>query len=213
MDPVLFCNSLVTTLDHRHTPSELPFVLYPFQTELLRGLCTNISTGRDTLVEKSRDMGVTWTVLVALLWYWLYIPNFNALIGSRKETEVDHKGNVDTHFERMRFILRRLPEVFKARQLPWYDERKHAGYMTLKNPATGAQITGESTNAAFSRQGRYNCCWVDEYAVIDPSLQSEIWKGMGDSTPCRIVTSTPMGAGNKFHQLRQGCRRWAKMTV
>ena len=158
-------------------------------------------------------MGATWTILVALLWHWIFVPNFNALIGSRKEDEVDKKGDVDTHFERMRCILRRLPAEFKARQLPWYDERKHAGYMTLKNPKTGAQITGESTNSAFSRQGRYNCCWVDEFAVIDPALQNEIWKAMGDSTPCRIVSSTPMGAGNKFHQLRQGCKKWAKMTA
>ena len=30
----------------------------------------------------------------------------------------------------------------------------------------------------------------------------EAWTATGDSTPCRVVVSTPKGTGNKFWQLR-----------
>lgn len=204
-DPALFCNAFCYTLDHRQAQSVLPFVLWPYQMRLMRDLQTCIATGEDMLIEKSRDMGCTWVVLVCLLWHWIYVPDFNAIIGSRKEDEVDKKGDIDTHFERMRFVIRHFPPAYFQAQLPWFEER-HAGYMALQNASNGAQIVGESTNSSFSRQGRYNVCWVDEFAVIDDRLQDEIWVAMGDSSPCRIVSSTPKGAGNRFAKLAAAAR-------
>jgi hypothetical protein len=204
-DPVLFCNAFCYTLDHRQAQSVLPFVLWPYQMQLMQDLQACIATGEDMLIEKSRDMGCTWVVLVCLLWHWLYVPDFNAIIGSRKEDEVDKKGDIDTHFERMRFVIRHFPPAYAAAQIPWFEER-HAGYMALQNPSNGAQIVGESTNSSFSRQGRYNVCWIDEFAVIDDRLQREIWVACGDSSPCRIVSSTPKGAGNMFAQLAAAAR-------
>ena len=204
-DPVLFCNIFCYTLDHRQTQSVLPFVLWPYQADLMKDLVECIATGEDMLIEKSRDMGCTWVVLVCLLWHWIYVPDFNAIIGSRKEDEVDKKGDVDTHFERMRFVIRHFPPAYAAAQLPWFEER-HAGYMALQNQSNGAQIVGESTNSSFSRQGRYNVCFLDEFAVIDDRLQREIWVATGDASPCRILCSTPKGAGNMFAQLAAAAR-------
>lgn len=199
--PVLWTNAFVMTLDPRQAQSVLPFVLWPYQVELMRTLTECIAAGEDVLIEKSRDMGATWVILATLVWHWLYLPDFTAIIGSRKEDEVDKRGDLSTHFERMRFLLRKLPDEYKARQLGWYDEKQHGTFMMLRNPATGSQITGESTNSSFSRQGRYTCAFLDEFAVIDPNLQEEIWTATGDSTPCRIVCSTPFGAANKFARL------------
>lgn len=200
-DPVLWCNTFVMTLDPRRTQSVIPFVLWPYQMRLMETLQRCIAKGEDILIEKSRDMGATWVILATLLWHWIYVPDFTVIIGSRKEDEVDKRGDLSTHFERMRFVLRKLPEAYLERQLGWYDEKGHAGYMMLRNPATGSQITGESTNSSFSRQGRYTCAFLDEFAVIEPNLQDEIWVATGDSTPCRIVCSTPFGAANRFARL------------
>lgn len=205
-DPVLWCNAFVMTLDPRRAQSVIPFVLWPYQMRLMETLTKCIADGEDILIEKSRDMGATWVILATLVWHWIYFADFTVIIGSRKEDEVDKRGDLSTHFERMRFLLRKLPDEYKARQLSWYDEKHHAGYMMLRNPATGSQITGESTNSSFSRQGRYTCAFLDEFAVIDPSLQDEIWTATGDSTPCRIVCSTPFGAANKFARLAAAAR-------
>ena len=201
LDPVAWCNALAMTLDPRRAESVIPFVLWPYQVAVMESLQRCIAAGEDVLIEKSRDMGLTWIILATLLWHWIYVQDFTALIGSRKENEVDQRGNMGTHFERMRFMLRKLPDAYKGRQLAWYDERKHANYMALQNQATGAQITGESTNASFSRQGRYTAVFLDEFAVIDSNLQDEIWVATGDATPCRIVCSTPFGAANRFARL------------
>lgn len=205
-DPVLWTNTFVMTLDPRRAQSLLPFVLWGYQQRLMETLTRCIGKGEDVLIEKSRDMGATWVILATLMWHWIYMADFTVIIGSRKEDEVDKRGDLSTHFERMRFVLRKFPEAYLERQLDWYDEKQHAGYMMLRNPVTGSQITGESTNSSFSRQGRYTCAFLDEFAVIDPNLQEEIWTATGDSTPCRIVCSTPFGAANKFARLAAAAR-------
>lgn len=205
-DPVLWCNAFVMTLDPRRAQSVIPFVLWPYQMRLMETLTKCIADGEDILIEKSRDMGASWVILATLVWHWLYIPDFTALIGSRKENEVDQRGNMATHFERMRFLLRKLPAAYQERQLSWFDEKQNATFMMLSNPITGAQITGESTNSSFSRQGRYTAIFLDEMAVIEPNLQKEIWIGTGDASPCRIVCSTPYGAANTFARLAAAAR-------
>lgn len=205
-NPVLWCNAFVMTLDPRQAESIVPFVLWQYQVELMRTLTTCIAEGEDVLIEKSRDMGATWVILATLVWHWLYMADFTCIIGSRKEDEVDKRGDLSTHFERMRFLLRKLPEAYKARQLGGYDERSHASFMMLRNPIIGSQITGESTTGSFSRQGRYTVVFLDEFGVIDPTLQEEIWTATGDASPCRIVCSTPFGAANKFARLAAAAR-------
>lgn len=200
-DPTVWCNAFVMTLDPRRAQSVIPLVLWPYQIRLMKTLTKCIADGEDILIEKSRDMGATWVILATLVWHWIYFADFTVIIGSRKEDEVDKRGDLSTHFERMRFLLRKLPDEYKARQLSWYDEKHHANYMHLQNPAMGSQITGESTNSSFSRQGRYTCVFLDEFAVIEPNLQREIWTATGDSSPCRIVCSTPYGAANTFARL------------
>lgn len=203
-DPCFFFDSAVWTYDPRAPKAELPFVLWPFQRGTVRWMQECILDGRDFLVDKSRDMGATWMVLGLLLFNWLFNENFNALIGSWKEEYVDRRGDKNTHFERLRFMIRRLP--MRLRQIALIDHgytpSKHALYMRLVNPKNGSQVTGESTNPNFGRSARFNFVWLDEMARIDDALQREIWLGLADQTPCRAATSTPRGRANHFAKLR-----------
>lgn len=184
------------TYDPRKTPSEIPFVPYDYQETYILELNNDIKNGVSQGTEKSRDMGVTWMILGVFLYRWLvYSENF--LVGSRKEELVDTIGDMDSHFERLRFMLERLPDWLL--QAFGYS-RKNQGYMKIFK-ASGASITGESMNEDFSRQGRYNAILLDEFAFVDSP--ETIWRACGDSAPCKLPVSTPNGTNNFFYHLRK----------
>lgn len=68
-----------------------PFILFDYQKEAIVSLVEHIENGADLLIEKSREMGVTWLIVYVSLWYWLFRPGTNILLGSYKEMLVDDK--------------------------------------------------------------------------------------------------------------------------
>jgi hypothetical protein len=184
-------------------------VLWGYQRDAVRWMQENILEPKDFLLDKSRDMGATWMMLGLILYNFLFTDNFNALIGSWKEEYVDKRGDKNTHFERLRFMIRRLPtrlyyELLNIKRPGGFVWREHSSFMRLVNPVNGSQVMGESTNANFGRAGRNNLVWLDEMARIENNMQKEIWMGLADLTPCRVATSTPNGRANHFARLRFG---------
>lgn len=175
----------------------LPFMLYPYQEEFVLDLVESINKGEDVLVEKSRDMGVTWLVVTVLLWFFLQDTAGNDfLLGSRKLEFVDKRGSQDTLFEKFRYNLNEC--YFKP---DGYNPNFNDNVNLITNPATGSFIRGESNNANFGTSGRYKASLMDEFSKW-LETDADAWTSMGDSTPCRIPVSTPWGIGRKFAQLR-----------
>lgn len=178
---------------------ELPFILFDFQKKAVLKLCDALDKGYDVLVEKSRDMGVSWLAISVFFYYWWRNEKGNDfLLGSRKFEYVDKKGATDTLFEKFRYNLYRLqqsmfPEGFEA------NKNDNVGLIT--NPSNGNYVRGEANNANFATSGRYKGILVDEYAKWEETDEAA-WTSMGDSSPCRIAVSTPWGIGRKFAKLR-----------
>ena len=153
----------------------------------------------DLVIVKSRDMGATWVTLGLILWYWLFSPNFMAHLGSRKLELVDTFGDKSTLFERLRLMLewidKATPGIVPA---GW---RKVSGSCRIVNPRNGSVITGEATVSSFARQGRFNLIFCDEFAMVEPRLQDEIWIGTADAAPCRLFVSTANFIDNRFGQI------------
>ena len=203
-DPLFAFNAFLYTYDPRKRPfHNQPFATWEYEDELILELTEAIKNGEDRLVEKSRDMGITWTVLGVFLWHWLD-PRGGAdfLVGSRIEDYVDKKGDPRTHFERLRYMFYKLPGWLRPKG---YRPRQADNYMKLVNPESGAAITGESNNANFSTQGRYAAILFDEFAKWE-STDERAWTAAGDATPCRIPVSTPFGAGGQYYNLVSGGR-------
>lgn len=194
-DVAFFCNVFCHTYDPRPTAPmpEMPFLLYPFQVDFLRRIDKAAADLDDLLVEKSRDMGVTWCVMVYCLHGWLFRRGFQALLGSRKQDLVDD-GTFDSHFGKLEFMLRRLPGYL----LPsGFSFDKHRMKLRLKNPnkadatVRGNAIKGESANAEFARQGRYTLVFVDEAAFWFDFQKA--WRAAASTTKTRVGVSTPNG--------------------
>jgi hypothetical protein len=198
-DPIFWFNAFCWTYDPRPGKGSLPFNLYPFQEDFIRNLVRCVEEGTDTLVEKSRDMGVSWLVLLGFQYLWQFQPSKNFLLGSRKEEYVDKLGDMSTLFQKIRFNLYKQPVWMRPKG---FESRRHDGFMKLINPETNNTITGESSNPDFSRSGRYSAILLDEFPKWpfgDPA-----WGAASQSSPCRIAVGTPYGKGNKFAKLRLG---------
>ncbi len=185
------------TFDPRLSQPHQPFVLYPYQRQVVLDLQNALEQKHDVLIEKSRDMGISWVILLLFQYYWLFRDGANFHLGSRKEDAVDRKGDISTLFEKLRYNLDWLPAWMKP---PGYQGKLHDNLLRLINPANGNSMTGESSNENFGRGGRYRAVLFDEFPFWPG--QDAAFASAGQSTPCRIIVGTPYGKNNRFAELR-----------
>jgi hypothetical protein len=194
---VHFINNWVDTFDPREEISNLPFRLWGFQEDLCRWLDERMEKKSNGLIEKSRDMGVTWTACAWAIHRWLFHPGFVCRFGSRKESLVDD-GTPESIFGKLRYILQRLPPFLRNFSMP-----KHKGFdsfLYLINPSNGSVCIGESTNVGFGRGGRSSMVFMDEFAHVQHS--EAVWASVRNNADCIVAMSSVNGKGNQFAWLR-----------
>lgn len=189
------------TYDPRNGPNGrpigvIPFELYDFQREAVLEIYDSIINGRDILIEKSRDMGITWVVVSVFIYCFLFVPDFAGRVGSRNVNEVDKMGDIGTLFEKMRLIYRFTPHFLRPLG---FNEARHMTYLRLVNPENRATIVGETANPSFGRSGRNTAALFDEMAFWESG--DAAWEACGQTTPCRIAVSTPNGSSNRFGKM------------
>lgn len=197
-DVLFWLNTFVMTYNPRKTPSTIPFITYKFQDSFILEIVERVRSQKDILVDKSRDMGVTWCVMAIFTWFWQFAEEgSDFLCGSRKEQYVDKIGDMATLMQKVRFIIQEQPRWLWPRGFKLKD---NASYMKIINPHTGSAITGEATNENFSRGGRQRAIFFDEFAFWE--CDQSAWRSSADTTNCRIAVSTPHGFNNHFAKLR-----------
>lgn len=192
-----FINDWGMTYDPRNLEigrmPNIPFILWPKQIEFLQWVQNQWKTGDGGIVEKTRDWGVTWLSVGFACTHWLFTPGFAAGFGSRKEDLVDRKGDFDSIFEKVRYFIDNVPDVFMPEG---FNPRQHSGHMKLINPETDASITGEAGDN-IGRGGRKSIYIVDEAAFIE--RQMAVDNALSATTNCQIDVSTYNGTGNQFY--------------
>lgn len=158
-----------------------PMVTWPCQDEAIADLMDCITNGEDANMEKSRDMGATWLVLAIADWFCTFKRNVNPGAVSRKEDLVDKKGDLDSLFEKVRFIHTHMPA--------WLRPRVKDRYLLMQYVDTGSTLAGESTNKNVGRGGRKTFYFVDEAAVIPNDR--DVDRALSQNTSCQVWVSTP----------------------
>jgi hypothetical protein len=169
--------------------SHVPFITWRIQDDALRSLHDAITHGQDCLISKSRDMGASWIVLALFHWHWQFKPSTTFLELSRKQALVDRRGDMDSLFEKHRYLLRMQPDWLRPRKIQ--DNLGH-----LENKDIGSTIEGESTNKDAGQASRKTAILLDEFARIDEG--EEIDLATADTSACRIFNSTPGGPATHF---------------
>jgi len=172
----------------------LPFITWPVQDECIEEIIKSCREGGDLLIDKSREMGATWIMLGSFLAEWLFVPDSTFLITSRKEEYVWKKGNPDTLFWKLEYMLKKLPL--------WVTPKYTLSERHLQNEDNDSVIDGESTNADVGAGGRRQAVLCDEFARVSPPDADTIQETLSDTTPARIFNSTPTTRGHPFGVLR-----------
>lgn len=192
-------NSFGWTMNPRLNDPHLPFITFKFQDQVALDIIECIEQGKDIHIDKSRDMGVSWLVLAIFTWGWLY-RGWDLRVGSRTRDYVDKGGDMSSLFEKIRYMLQRLPEWMIP---PGFNMKRGTSTNAaarLLHPVNGNTIIGEATSPNFARGGRSKAILYDEFAFWE--CAEEAWKGGADTTNCRILVSTPDGLGNKFADVK-----------
>lgn len=206
-DPIYWFNTYVYTFDPRlagktdpltgkRMSGFVPFKLWPRQEEFITWAANLWDTGQEGICEKSRDTGVSYLCCGLGLHHWLFVEGFKLGFGSRKAEYVDDKDEPDSLFEKLRLMLRRLPDWMVPEGFRW---REHSTEMKLVNPKTGSVISGEA-GMEMGRGGRNTVYVWDETAFSENADQIE--RALSGNTDALMMVSSANGMGNLFFRKR-----------
>lgn len=185
-DPIFFFNMFLWTYNPRLDKPHVPFITYPYQDDFIKQIIEAVETGIDVWVEKSRDMGLSWTMLWIFL-RWFLFKERSVLLWSYKEDYVDAQGNMDSAFERLRYMIKRLPKQLKPKDML-------SKYMNISAPWCW-EISGDVW-VNFWTWGRRKVVFMDEFA-LRPRDETALQKTK-DVTECRIFWGTPNWTSNVY---------------
>jgi len=174
-------------------PNHLPFIPFDYQKDAIKWLVNCIENAEDGLIEKSRDMGITYIMMYVCFWYWLFREGTNILVGSYKEDLVDNK-TVDSLFGIIDYAVSSMPKWILPRN---FKKDKNRTHLKLTNPMNWNQITGDTMNSEFGRGARKTLIIFDELGSWE--YARDAWESASQSTTCRIANSTPKGKNFYSH--------------
>lgn len=179
-DAWFFCENFVWTLDEHDLLNPikgLPDKAY------LKAITNIWSKEQLVLIEKSRQMMVSW--LMAALHYWLaaYHSGQNVLVQSKKEDDSD------LILKRMEFIHNHIPEDLRV---PLVGGKKT--YCNIEFDGTHSRILGVSQNPEASRSQTASAIFSDETAFQDKAEEAyrAVRPALGQTGKYTAV-STPNG--------------------
>lgn len=194
-DELFYVNSFCWTHSPKDSPDDplLPFITWPYQDKTLTEFQTATKNKYDVLVEKSRDMGVTWMVALHDQWDVNFHELRSIKWASRKKEYVDLKGDPDCLMWKLDFLNRTIPA--------WLRPAARRIDMLYENEQSGSVIAGESTNDNIGRGGRRTRIFLDEFATFEHG--HAVLSSVHDATNTVVYVSTPQGKGNAFYAERE----------
>lgn len=180
-------------------PVTIPFLLFPKQEDWIHWIMERRDNLENGITEKSREMGLSWTSIGMACSLCLFNKEMVIGFGSRKEEYVDSTGDPKALFWKARKFVEMLPVEFRG----GWEEKKHAPYMRVEFPSTGAIIKGEAGDN-IGRGDRTTLYFVDEAAFLQRPLLIDA--ALSQTTRCRIDLSSVNGMANPFAQKRHSGR-------
>ncbi len=188
---------------------ELPMHLWEFQ----RWLATAGTVWKDDnglgwprLVEKSRDMGVSWVAgCHEILWGWKFHGRSYGVVARKQEDVDDNSTAPDSLLGRMRWSIERWPKALRPtgwkhchiKRPRFADKDLH-----LINGDTKNQIIGSSTVDGAFRSRRFSKVFVDEANSI-PGLY-QMLKSLTDCSDVVDLVSSVQGRHTTFAKIAHG---------
>ena len=161
-DLLHFLTEHVLTLDEHEKVN--PVKKLPMHKEYLRDLAQLFLTERLLLIEKSRQMLVTWFMVAAHLWEAMFHEGRRIAFQSKKEEDANNL------IDRAKFIYNHLPEYMK--QVPYRADPP--SYCKLSFGKQNSVIQGIPQGAEQMRQYTFSRIFSDEFAFQEQKEEAFI---------------------------------------
>lgn len=187
-----------------------PFFLMQYQIDIIHKLQTAEadSEEHEILVDKLREMGLTWLLVWYMIWRWLYTKGWSAFVLSRTETEVDDGSNNPDNsiFGKIRWSLAKLPIWMRPDGFRAKGKKGTSTDMALRllNPQMGTSINGSTTNANAGRSRRYSFTFIDEAFFVENF--GSVYTALQSVSRIKVFVSTAR-AGFTYKNLMERCKR------
>jgi len=195
-DILFYINSFVWQFNPKKEPNERvgPFVTWRCQEKLLLGdpgIIWCMKHNRSAVIEKSRDMGISWLFLIFQDYLSHFFPYTQALNISRSADAVDDK-SPNSLFWKIRFMHKYLPAFLRGEVT---EEKMYFGYPNK------SVVTGEASTGRAGVGGRSSLVFVDEFPLIKEDV--EVRQRTAENADCRFFNGTHQGTGTEFYRLTQ----------
>lgn len=161
-DFLYFLDTFTYTLDE-HDPDN-PIKKIPMDKDYLRELAELYTTESLILVEKSRQMMVTWLTIAYCLWVAMFHEGRRVFVQSKKEK--DANANID----RAKFIYSKLPKEMRMK----YKANEPMAYLKLEFGKHNSIIEGTPQGPDQLRQYTASVIFSDEMAFQEKAESAYI---------------------------------------
>jgi len=176
--------------------------------EYVEMVLNEIAEPGDLYLEKSRDMMVSWTVMVYFIHSMLFNENWAGFAISRKQAEVDDGGDNSTPeslFGRIKFMWSNLPF--------WMKPNFTFSLLKIKNQGTDSYCTGESANPNSGRNVACTFKFCDEFAFLPLNDQETINQAMRYGSYKTLLYVTTAKAGTLAERISREGMGFKKIQV
>jgi hypothetical protein len=209
-DLVFFAATFVYFHETRETEDQIgkfPAILDSQQRNIL-ALLQKYAGRIDITVEKTRGIGLSYLIVVYLLWAWLFKEQHALEFGllSKDDSSLDQIGRPST-------LMGKLDLAFE--ELPYWMKHDQQGrlilHRTLKNHrfehlVTKRAIIGYTATDEKLRSARLYCLFADEAAFLPVDIARWLASAHG-TTPSIIYVSTHTGTATLFYHLTRETKK------
>jgi hypothetical protein len=190
-DILFWVNSFVYQFNPGHVGSEVGrFITWPFQENALIGgevdgkhswgVLECVEDREDVRWQKSREVGASWLVLMAIDWLSLFHDRKKCLVLSRDKDAVDRFDDPDCLFWKLDFLHQHLPD--------WMTGEIKRKMLNFKFERTQSTINGEANVISAGVGGRATMMLVDEFGQFEKG--EETYSMTSDTSYCRVFVFT-----------------------
>lgn len=188
-NPWFFSNKIQTIV---------PYLLFDFQVETVDKIILAIEKWDRVFIEKSRQLWLSWLICAIALWWWLF-KDWKILFLSQKEDFVDKIWDMQSLFQKIRFMTNELPKWMLP---PNFTTDEFMPRLRIFKPKWYGtwSIVWESANNNAGTWGTYKFVFWDEFSKIQNA--SSINTSIQATTWCIIYNGTPYGKFNEYYRMR-----------
>jgi hypothetical protein len=178
--------------------TKVPFLPWPHQIPVVDHIL-KVMGKKDVRLLKSRAQGASWLMILIATWLWLFRRGAKVNFVSKDEKAVDEKGNMDSLFAKIDWLLSVLPPWMVGQQKKDWN-RSHGDHTFTRTDGETA-ITGYACTANVATGGRSTVFFMDEHGKHPRPQDQDAMASTQPITRCRVCLSTPWGKGGAFYEM------------